>query len=302
MHGWAISQRIQQISQEVLQVNQGSLYPALHRLEHQGWIEAEWGVSELGRRARFYRLTARAVSNWNWKPRIGLASPRLSAVCWRCPDMPWRDYLLRARALFLRRRVEDELDEELQFHLAMQARKNLAAGMSDGEASRQAHVQFGGVQQAKEECRDARGVSWIETLAQDIRYAVRGFRRSPGFALTVVGTIALGLGLNTTVFTIFNAYVLRPLAVRDPHSLYQFTWTNRGGEGHLFSWAEFQDVRKQAPAFSEMLGYRPLKIRADGHVLFGHLVTGNYFRMVGVNASLGRTLVPEDAAAPGGAP
>src|ERR1700752_4621144 len=58
MHGWAISERIQQISQDVLQVNQGSLYPALHRLEHQGWIRAEWGISELGRRARFYRLTA----------------------------------------------------------------------------------------------------------------------------------------------------------------------------------------------------------------------------------------------------
>src|SRR5271169_3939492 len=58
MHGWAISERIQQISEEVLQVNQGSLYPALHRVEHQGWIKAEWGVSELGRRARFYRLTA----------------------------------------------------------------------------------------------------------------------------------------------------------------------------------------------------------------------------------------------------
>jgi len=58
MHGWAISDRIQQISQDVLQVNQGSLYPALHRLEHQGWIKAEWGISELGRRARFYQLTA----------------------------------------------------------------------------------------------------------------------------------------------------------------------------------------------------------------------------------------------------
>src|SRR5438270_5002336 len=58
MHGWAVSERIQQISQEVLQVNQGSLYPALHRLEHQGWIKAEWGISELGRRARFYQLTA----------------------------------------------------------------------------------------------------------------------------------------------------------------------------------------------------------------------------------------------------
>jgi PadR family transcriptional regulator, regulatory protein PadR len=58
LHGWAISERIQQISQDVLRVNQGSLYPALHRLEHQGWIKAEWGISELGRRARFYRLTA----------------------------------------------------------------------------------------------------------------------------------------------------------------------------------------------------------------------------------------------------
>jgi PadR family transcriptional regulator PadR len=71
MHGWAISERIQQISQDVLQVNQGSLYPALHRLEHRGWIKAEWGVSELGRRARFYALTARGrkqleIETENW--------------------------------------------------------------------------------------------------------------------------------------------------------------------------------------------------------------------------------------------
>lgn len=71
MHGWAISERIQQISKDVLRVNQGSLYPAMHRLEHQGWIKAEWGVSELGRRARFYKLTAsgrkqleREADNW----------------------------------------------------------------------------------------------------------------------------------------------------------------------------------------------------------------------------------------------
>jgi transcriptional regulator len=71
MHGWAISERIQQISRDVLQVNQGSLYPALHRLEHQGWIQAEWGISELGRRARFYQLTAAgrrqlALEKENW--------------------------------------------------------------------------------------------------------------------------------------------------------------------------------------------------------------------------------------------
>jgi transcriptional regulator len=81
MHGWAISERIQQISQDVLHVNQGSLYPALHRLEHQAWISAEWGVSELGRRARFYRLTPagkrqleRERGNWN---RLALAIGRV---------------------------------------------------------------------------------------------------------------------------------------------------------------------------------------------------------------------------------
>jgi PadR family transcriptional regulator PadR len=76
MHGWAISERIEQISREVLQVNQGSLYPALHRLEHQGWIAAEWGVSELGRRARFYELTPRGrkqleLESENWERLAG---------------------------------------------------------------------------------------------------------------------------------------------------------------------------------------------------------------------------------------
>jgi transcriptional regulator len=76
MHGWAISERIQQISQDVLEVNQGSLYPALHRLEHKGWIKAQWGVSELGRRARFYDLTASgrkqlAIETENWERLVG---------------------------------------------------------------------------------------------------------------------------------------------------------------------------------------------------------------------------------------
>src|ERR1035437_2772469 len=84
MHGWAISDRIQQISEEVLQVNQGSLYPALHRLEHQGWIKAEWGISELGRRARFYRLTA---SGRKQLERETSAWTRLSAAIGRVLEL-----------------------------------------------------------------------------------------------------------------------------------------------------------------------------------------------------------------------
>src|SRR5262249_45058976 len=164
--------------------------------------------------------------------------------------MTWSDLLLRLRALVVWRQVEHELDEELRFHIEMQTRKNVEAGMNMGEAARRARVQFGGVEQAKENCRDARGIGWIETLLQDVRYALRGSRRTPGFTLTVIATIALGLGLNTTLFTIFNAYVLRPVAVRDPYSLYSFHWTIKRGEGQRLTWREFQDFRKQNPAFS----------------------------------------------------
>jgi len=216
--------------------------------------------------------------------------------------MSWNDLLLRLRALAFRKRVERELDEELQFHLEMERRKNAAAGVSDTEAAGLARVQFGGVEQAKEECRDARGLFWIDTILQDVRYALRGFRRTPAFALTVVATIALGLGLNTTLFTIFNAYVLRPVAVRDPYSLYSFYWINKAGEGARLTWREFEDFRKQNSAFSEVMGHHFLFARVEGHPLEGQFVTGNYFRMLGVLPALGRTLLPGDDAAPGSEP
>jgi predicted permease len=217
--------------------------------------------------------------------------------------MNWSDLFLRLRALVVWRRVERELDEELRFHIATETRRNLAAGLSADDAARAARARFGGIDQAKEACRDARRIRWIETLLQDVRYSMRGFRRTPLFALTVVATIALGLGLNTTLFTIFNAYVLRPLAVRDPYSLYRFTWMNRNGENDRFSWHQFQDFQKQNPAFSEVLGFDHLGFaRVEGHAMFGELVTGNYFRMLGVNAVVGRTLFPEDVTAPGSAP
>ena len=119
LHGWAISERIQQISQDVLQINQGSLYPALHRLEHQGWIEAEWAVSELGRRAKYYRLTRiRTPATGGRSRRVGTHvhghRPRDEAGV---SMMNLRDLFLRLRALVAPRRVERELDEELAFHI-----------------------------------------------------------------------------------------------------------------------------------------------------------------------------------------
>jgi predicted permease len=216
--------------------------------------------------------------------------------------MRWNDALLRVRALIFRRRVEQELDEELQFHIEMQTRKNVAAGMSDSEASQRARVLFGGMTQVKEVCRDARRVRFIETTWQDVRYAGRCFRRSPIFVLTVVVTIALGLGLNTALFTIFNASYFKPLSVRDPYSLYELSWVDRAGDSHEFTWPQYQEFLEENPAFLEALGYRYTQARMDGRNVLGTLVTGGYFRMLGVGAAYGRTLLPEDSSAPGREP
>ncbi len=92
----------------------------------------------------------------------------------------------------------------------------------------------------KEDCRTVRGTQLIENALRDIKYALRGFRRSPLFVGTVVGTIALGLDSTLQLFTIFDNFVLRPFPVRDPYSLYAFDWADRGGHGHHFSWSEFE--------------------------------------------------------------
>src|SRR6266705_1586506 len=216
--------------------------------------------------------------------------------------MNWNDLLLRLRALVFRNRVESELEDELESHIEMQARKNLAAGMSEAEALRRARVQFGGAEQVKEECRDARRVMLIETIGQDTLYAFRGFRRSPTFVLTVVATIALGLGLNTTLFTILNAYFFRTVSVHDPHSLYEFLWTDRAAGRHSFTWPEYQEFLEENPAFSDALAYRSVFTRVDGRNILGHSVSGDYFRMLLVGAALGRTLLPADSSAPGREP
>src|SRR5262245_33129152 len=142
----------------------------------------------------------------------------------------------------------------------------------------------------------------FDATALDVRYALRTFRRSPGFVLTVAGTIALGLGVNTALFTLFNAYVLRPLPILDPASLYTFTWTTRDGRAHAFSWDEYRRFHDDNGVFTEVAAVEFVQTRLDGRVFRGQLVTGNYFQMLGVGTALGRTLLPRDAAVPDGEP
>jgi predicted permease len=213
--------------------------------------------------------------------------------------MNWTDFMIRLRALLHRREVEQDLQDELISHIELQTRKNLARGMDPAEAARHARIQFGGVQQVTEECRDARGVNWITTPCKDALYALRGFRRSPMFVITAVATIALGLAIDTALFTVFNAYYFAPVNVRDPHSLYAIGST---GVAHGYSLAAYQQFLPQNSAFSEAFGYKGSEVRMNDRRAFGLLVTSNYFQMLGAGAVLGRTLLPGDAAPTGGEP
>ena len=123
--------------------------------------------------------------------------------------MGWTDLWLRMRALASRSRAERDLDEELSFHLEMEARKARLAGLPEGDAGRRARVNFGGVDQTRERCRDVRGLGWLESLARDLRYGLRVLLRSPAFTAAAVLSLAVGIGATTAIFSLVDAVLLR---------------------------------------------------------------------------------------------
>src|SRR5437660_4089659 len=141
-----------------------------------------------------------------------------------------------------------------------------------------------------------------ETLAQDLRFAIRILRHSRMFAATAVLTLGVGLGLNATLFTLFNAYVLRPVAVRDPHSLYQLGWNTKRSYRQNFTWDQYQTIRTDAPLFSDAAASAFMFSRVEQRNLLGLLVSGNYFTVLGAGTMMGRPILPDDASAPGGRP
>jgi macrolide transport system ATP-binding/permease protein len=205
----------------------------------------------------------------------------------------WR----RFRQFQQRRSFEADLAEELRIHREMAEAAAIRAGATPEEARRTTGRDFGGTALALEDSRAVWRFAWLSSLMQDVRFGLRGLRKSPGFALTVILTLALGLGTLGVSFSIFNALVLRPFAVRDPYSLYQLAgWGDRPGsyEPRSFSWNAFQDFRQRNGAFSETLGYSLASIQVDGKRTYSLAVSGNYFTMLGGRVCMGRPILESD--------
>ena len=213
--------------------------------------------------------------------------------------MTLRDLFLRIRALLAPRRVERELDEELAFHIEREMRKHIAAGLSPVDARIRARARFGPVPLAADQCRDVRGTGFVDDLTRDIPYAFRTFRRAPLAALTVVATVALGLGLVAVVFTVYNILFLRADAVRGPGELFAVKLAQRirpdNEPAVVFTRADYDAMRSETSVFTDAFAMVGVTLtRIEGRLATSNLVTGNFFQVLGVQAALGRPLLPGD--------
>jgi predicted permease len=205
------------------------------------------------------------------------------------------------------RRLGSDLDDELRFHMEERVDENLAAGMSAEEARRDAQLRFGNPTLLKESARENDILVWLETAMQDVRYAVRGFGRSPGFATTAILSLGLGIGANTAIFSFVNALLLKHLPVPEPARLVQLTQFEDGKLANTaFSYPFIAGLDKGDRAFDGLFGRFPVRVNltagGSAEPLNGEVVTGSYFRTLRVKPALGRLLTEEDIDAAVGDP
>jgi putative ABC transport system permease protein len=202
------------------------------------------------------------------------------------------DLLFRLRALLRRKTVESELDDELRFHREEQFRKYVSSGLSENEAHRRIQIDFGGLDQVKEECRDARGVRIGETVFQDMRYALRVLRKSSGFTAVAILTLALGIGANTAIFSVLYSVLLRPLPYQDAARLIVLNETTPKVGMVSVSYPNFLDWRAQSRAFREMAAVNSVSFTLSGveqpESINGQAVSPNFLSLLGVHPVLGR--------------
>jgi MacB-like periplasmic core domain len=200
-----------------------------------------------------------------------------------------------------RSHTEHAMDAELRFHLESYADDLIRNGIPRDEVLRRARREFGGLERAKEECRDARGITFLESLLQEIRYALRTLRNSPAFTAIAILTLALGIGANTAIFSLIDTVVLRMLPVRNPQEFVQLSRLDpsRGGDSDLyFTNTIWEQVRDHQDVFSSTLAWSNERFDlAQGGAVQnanGVIISGDFFNALGVRPVAGRLLTVAD--------
>jgi predicted permease len=201
-----------------------------------------------------------------------------------------------------RRRPQTDFSAEIQAHVDLEVARLTADGLGLDEARQQARRAFGNMLAAEERYYESGRWIWLDQFRQDLRYAARSLRHSPSSSATIVGTLALGLGLVTALFTAFDVYVLRPLAIHDPYQVYDIRWRSPGGGGYQFSVRQFEELRGRHDIFVDAVASRQRMMSSGDRSVHVAFVSGNYFDMLQPRVALGRALAPFDARTPDSAP
>jgi len=199
-----------------------------------------------------------------------------------------------------KRSQEERLREEIAGHIALQTEENLRAGFSPIEARRQAMLKFGGVEAMKEDYRAERGLLFIENLFGDLRSAVRAIRRMPGLAAVIILSLAIGIGVNTTIFSWIQMILFQPMpAVNGAANFLMVEPRSETGGYPGASWLEYRDLRTQVPALMDLVASEmvPFNVGEPGKTerTHGQLVSGNFFSALGLKPAAGRFIRPEEA-------
>src|ERR1700682_1237446 len=213
---------------------------------------------------------------------------------------------LRLRSLFRRRHVEQELNEELQFHLEHKIEEGIANGLSPKEARYAAIRAMDGLEQRKEEMRDMRRIHWLTDFFEDARFAIRSLRRTPGLTAFVVITLALGIGMTSGTFSMVDALIFRPYPVPHPSAVVSLVSTSHDNSFDNFSYREYLDIRDKTKSYAGVIANAEMEAvgfsaesSATPRVKGGMLVSGNYFHVLGVEPRLGRGFREDEDQVPG---
>jgi predicted permease len=209
--------------------------------------------------------------------------------------MNWFQRLIRSR------QMETQLDKELRFHIETQIAEKIAAGMPESEARRVTRLEFGGLEQVKEDCRQSRGTLWLASITQDLRFGARILVRAPGFALTAILVLGLGIGVNTLAFSLYNLVALQSIPVRDAATLVNLqrrSPQNIEPGVPYNSILYYRDHAKSLSAVMATMSTAPMVLDHDEQRINPSFVTGNYFTELGASAVAGRLFDPirEDSA------